>query len=126
MSLVLQNVERMAGAERVLHPCSLSLAPGTMLTLLGPVRAGKTSLMRLMAGLDQPSAGRVLQDGVDVTGVDLRRRSVSLVYQQFINYPNFNVYDNIASPLVVAGGLDRRERERRVRDMAERLGLTPC
>ncbi len=125
MSLVLQNVERMAGAERVLHPCSLDLAPGTLLTLLGPVRAGKTSLMRLMAGLDQPSAGRVLQDGADVTGLDVRRRSVSMVYQQFINYPNFTVFDNIASPLVVAGKLNRRERDRRVHDMAERLGLTP-
>lgn len=125
MSLVLRNVERMTGPERVLHPCSLDLAPGTLLTLLGPVRAGKTSLMRVMAGLDQPSAGRVLQDGVDVTGMDVRRRSVSMVYQQFINYPNFTVFDNIASPLVVAGGLDRRERNRRVHDMAERLGLTP-
>lgn len=125
MSLVLQKVERMAGAERVLHPCSLDLAPGTLLTLLGPVRAGKASLMRLMAGLDQPSAGRVLQDGADVTGLDVRRRSVSMVYQQFINYPNFTVFDNIASPLVVAGKLNRRERDRRVHDMAERLGLTP-
>ncbi len=125
MSLVLQNVERIAGPERVLHPCSLALAPGTLLTLLGPVRAGKTSLMRLMAGLDQPSSGRVLQDGVDVTGLDVRRRSVSMVYQQFINYPNFTVFENIASPLVVAGGLNRRERDRRVHDMAERLGLTP-
>ena len=48
-----------------------------------------------------------------------------MVYQQFINYPNFSVYHNIASPLLVAGTLDRRERDRRVRDMAERLGLTP-
>ncbi len=125
MSLVLQHVERMAGAERVLYPLDLAVEPGTLLTLLGPIRAGKTSLMRLMAGLDQPSAGRIVHNGVDVTGVDVRRRSVSMVYQQFINYPNFTVYHNIASPLVVAGRLGKRERDRRVREMAERLGLTP-
>ncbi len=120
MSLVLQHVERMAGAERVLYPLDLTIEPGTMLTLLGPVRAGKTSLMRLMAGLDQPSAGHIIHNGVDV-----RRRSVSMAYQQFINYPNFTVYDNIASPLVVAGRLGKRERDRLVREMAERLGLAP-
>ena len=125
MSLVLHHVERTAGPERVLYPLDLSVTPGTLLTLLGPIRAGKTSLMRLMAGLDQPTAGRILHDGKDVTGVDVRRRSVSMVYQQFINYPNFSVYDNIASPLVVAARLDRKQRDRRVRDMAERLGLTP-
>ena len=124
MSLVLERVERVAGSERILHPLDLTVVPGTLLTLLGPIRAGKTSLMRLMAGLDPQNAGRIVHDGVDVTGMDVRRRSVSMVYQQFINYPNFTVYDNIASPLVVAGKLDRATRDRRVRDMAERLGLT--
>ena len=122
---MLDKVERVAGAERILYPFSLALKPGTLLTLLGPIRAGKTSLMRLMAGLDQPTAGRIAHDGADVTGVDVRKRSVSMVYQQFINYPNFSVYHNIASPLIVAGTLDRAARDRRVRDMAERLGLTP-
>ena len=125
MSFVLRQVERVAGPERILHPLDLTLEPGSITTLLGPIRAGKTSLMRLMAGLDQPTGGRILDDGKDITGIDVRRRSVSMVYQQFINYPNFTVYDNIASPLVVAGRLDRRARDARVREMAERLGLTP-
>jgi len=125
VSFVLRQVERTAGPERVLHPVDLTLEPGSITTLLGPIRAGKTSLMRLMAGLDQPTGGRILDDGQDVTGVDVRRRSVSMVYQQFINYPNFTVYHNIASPLVVAGHLGRRARDQRVREMAERLGLTP-
>ncbi len=125
MSLVLENISRVAGTEQILHGLNLSVESGTLLTLLGPIRAGKTSLMRLMAGLDTPSTGRILQDSADVTRVDVRKRSVSMVYQQFINYPNFTVYKNIASPLVVAGQHDKKQRDKLVRDMAERLGLTP-
>jgi glycerol transport system ATP-binding protein len=59
--------------------------------------------MRLMAGLDVPSTGRVLVDGVDVSGMPVRERNVSMVYQQFINYPSMTVFDNIASPLKLRG-----------------------
>jgi ABC-type sugar transport system ATPase subunit len=55
--------------------------------------------MRLLAALDKPTNGRVLVDGKDVTGLDVRKRSVAMVYQQFINYPSLAVYENIASPL---------------------------
>jgi glycerol transport system ATP-binding protein len=71
--------------------------------LLGPTLSGKTSLMRLMAGLDTPSSGTVWFDGKDVTGVPVQRRGIAMVYQQFINYPAMTVYENIASPLRVAG-----------------------
>ena len=56
----------------------------------------------LLAGLDKPTLGRILVDGKDVTGADVRQRSVAMVYQQFINYPSLTVYENIASPLRVA------------------------
>ena len=55
--------------------------------------------MRLMAGLDRPREGRILVDGRDVTGSSARKRDVAMVYQQFINYPTFTVFDNIAAPL---------------------------
>ena len=71
--------------------------------LLGPTLSGKTSLMRLMAGLDVPTSGEVLVRRKDVTGVPVQRRNVAMVYQQFINYPAMTVYENIASPLRVAG-----------------------
>ena len=67
--------------------------------------------MQLMAGIDQPTAGEIWFRGANVTGVPVQRRNVSMVYQQFINYPNLTVYENIASPLRVAG-LPRREIER--------------
>jgi glycerol transport system ATP-binding protein len=76
--------------------------------------------MRIMAGLDEPTRGRVRVDGVDVTGVPVRQRNVAMVYQQFINYPSMSVFDNIASPLRL-----RREADidRRVRALAAKLHI---
>jgi glycerol transport system ATP-binding protein len=70
-----------------------------------------------------PTEGRVLVNGADVTGTPVRRRSVAMVYQQFINYPNLTVYENIASPLRVAG-VAKPEIDRRVRDTAALMRLT--
>ncbi|TCR68432.1 ABC transporter ATP-binding protein [Bosea sp. BK604] len=128
MGLVLDKVRREVGAETHIHETSLRLKPGTMTVLLGATLSGKTSLMRLMAGLDRPSAGRILtDDGVketDVTGIPVRQRSVAMVYQQFINYPNFSVFENIASPLRVKG-LPKAEVESKVRAMARLMQLEP-
>jgi glycerol transport system ATP-binding protein len=124
LSLVLDKVSRSVGGEIHVSDVSLTLERGTLNVLLGPTLSGKTSLMRLMAGLDAPGAGRVLFDGADVTGVPVRRRSVAMVYQQFINYPTLSVYENIASPLRVAG-LKRPEIESRVAEAARLLKLEP-
>ncbi len=82
---------------------SMVLESGSLNVLLGATLAGKTSLMRLMAGLDKPSSGLILLNDVDVTGLDIRQCNVTMVYQQFINYPAMTVYENIASPLRVKG-----------------------
>ncbi|MFL6719110.1 MAG: ABC transporter ATP-binding protein, partial [Burkholderiaceae bacterium] len=124
MHLALENVSRKHGAEDHIHPLSMHLASGAINVLLGTTRAGKTTLMRLMAGLDQPSAGRVIAEGRDVTGIPVRQRDLAMVYQQFINYPSFTVYDNIASPLRIKR-VPEQEIRRRVGDMAERLHITP-
>ncbi|HEY0846498.1 MAG TPA: ABC transporter ATP-binding protein [Noviherbaspirillum sp.] len=124
MLLALDNVSKKAGAEDHIYPLSLSLVPGTINVLLGTTQAGKTSLMRLMAGLDHPTTGRILVDGGDVTGVSVRERDLAMVYQQFINYPSFTVFDNIASPLRIKR-VPEAEIRKRVTDMAERLHITP-
>src|SRR3954451_1435893 len=124
MTLVLEHVGQDVGAEVCLRDVSMTLERGSLNVLLGQTLAGKTSLMRLMAGLDSPSRGRVLVDGRDVTGWPVQRRSVAMVYQQFINYPSLSVYENIASPLRVQG-LPRAEIESRVRDAARLLRLEP-
>lgn len=124
MQLELENVSKKVGAEDHIHPLSMRLAPGAINVLLGTTLAGKTTLMRLMAGLDRPSSGRVLENGRDVTGVSVRERDLAMVYQQFINYPSFTVFDNIASPLRIKRVADS-EIKKRVGDMAERLHITP-
>ena len=103
MQLSLENVQHQVGAAIHLHPLDLQLQPNAVTVLLGATQAGKTTLMRLMAGLDVPTRGRVRVDGVDVTGVPVRQRNVAMVYQQFINYPSMTVFDNIASPLKLRG-----------------------
>ncbi len=122
MQLSLEQVGKTVGPAVHLYPMSLSPVPGAVTVLLGATQAGKTSLMRLMAGLDVPSQGRVLVDGRDVTGVPVRDRNVAMVYQQFINYPSMTVFDNIASPLKL-GGRPRNEIDQRVREIASRLHI---
>jgi glycerol transport system ATP-binding protein len=124
MSLVMDGISLKSGSETVIDAVSLTLDRGTLNVLLGPTLAGKTSLLRLMAGLDKPSSGRLFLDGKDVTGVPVRHRSVAMVYQQFVNYPNLTVFENIASPLRVAR-LPSVEIEQRVRHAAGLLRLEP-
>jgi len=95
-----------------------------MNVLLGPARAGKTSLMRVMAGLDRPDAGALAFNGEDVTAKPVAKRNVAMVYQQFINYPGWTVRENIASPLKVRrAGNDEIAKE--VDRVAELLRLGP-
>jgi glycerol transport system ATP-binding protein len=124
VSVTLDNVTRLVDGIPTIRDVSLTLEKGTLSVLLGPTLSGKTSIMRLLAGLDKPSTGRVLADGEDVTGFDVRKRSVAMVYQQFINYPSLSVYENIASPLRVQGK-PRAEIEKRVAEAAKLLRLEP-
>jgi len=120
MQLMLEGITKNVGAATWLSKLSLSPKPGAVTVLLGATQAGKTSLMRIMAGLDRPSSGHVRVDGADVTGVGVRERNVAMVYQQFINYPSMTVADNIASPLRLRG---EKGIEQRVRDIAQRLHI---
>jgi glycerol transport system ATP-binding protein len=120
MQLALEGISKKAGAQDWLYEMSLAPQPGAITVLLGATQAGKTSLMRIMAGLDAPSHGRVRVDGADVTGVPVRERNVAMVYQQFINYPSLKVADNIASPLKLRGEKNIGER---VRELASRLHI---
>ena len=122
MNLELQQISKTVGSETHLYPLSLRLEEGKMNVLLGPTQAGKTSLMRIMAGLDQPDSGRVLVDGKDVTGVPVRDRKLAMVYQQFINYPGLSVFENIAAPLRIAR-CPAAEIRQRVQAMAEKLHI---
>ena len=120
MQLLLDGISKKAGTQAWLYEMSLAPRTGEVTVLLGATQAGKTSLMRIMAGLDVPSSGRVRVDGADVTGMSVRKRNVAMVYQQFINYPSLKVADNIASPLKLQG---EKNVKQRVREIAERLHI---
>ena len=124
MTLALKNIVKLVGAETHIYETSVELAANEFNVLLGTTLAGKTTLMQLMAGLQKPSAGEVWFEGKNVTGVPVQKRNVSFVHQQFINYPHFNVFENIASPLRVAG-FSRKDLDERVGKVAELLKLTP-
>src|ERR671933_671170 len=85
--LELRNVSKTVGGVDHIRDVSLKLEHASLNVLLGPTLSGKTSLMRLMAGLDQPTSGSIWFDGKDVTGVPVQKRNVAMVYQQFINSP---------------------------------------
>lgn len=124
MALELKAISRQVEGRVHIHATDLTLEKGTMNVLLGPTLSGKTSLMRLMAGLDKPSTGSILWHGQDVTGQRVQDRKVAMVYQQFINYPAMTVYDNIASPLRLMGK-SAADIDRAVKSTAEMLKLTP-
>jgi glycerol transport system ATP-binding protein len=120
MHLTLEGIGKKVGSQTWLYDMSLQPCSGAVTVLLGATQAGKTSLMRIMAGLDVPSHGKVRVNGESVVGVPVRKRNVAMVYQQFINYPSLKVRDNIASPLKLSG---EKNIEQRVNALAEKLHI---
>ena len=124
MALELRKISQRVGADIWIHETDITFEQGSFNVLLGTTLAGKTTLMQLIAGIQKPSSGEIWFKGKNITATPVQKRNVSVVYQQFINYPNFNVYDNIASPLRVAG-MKADEIDRRVNKAADLLRLTP-
>jgi len=119
-SLHIDQLSSTVGGEEHLTDVDLHLEAGTFHVLLGPTRAGKTSLLRQVAGLDRPTGGGVRLRGDGAEGL---RGQVAMVYQDFVNYPSLRVRDNIAAPLR-AQRVPKVELEQRVRAAAERVGLS--
>lgn len=120
MQLTLESVSKAVNAQTWLYDMDIAPRSSAVTVLLGATQSGKTSLMRIMAGLDVPTHGRVLVDGQNVVGVPVRERNVAMVYQQFINYPSLRVRDNIASPMKLRG---EKDTFRRVQELAEKLHI---
>ncbi|TWX59470.1 ABC transporter ATP-binding protein [Colwellia hornerae] len=125
MSLVLENLSYELNGSTRIHNVNLTLESGIFNVLLGKkgaVNAGKTTLMRLIAGLETPSSGRILLNGVDLVNTPVQKRNVSMVHHQFINYTHLTVRENIASPLRVLG-LKKTEIDYRVNEIATSLHI---
>jgi glycerol transport system ATP-binding protein len=102
MGIKVENIGKTYGRKIVLNDLSMEVPSQSFTTLLAPTGSGKTTLLRIMAGIEKPDRGRVLYDGIDVTDMPVQKRSISMVYQQFINYPSLTVYENVASPLRIS------------------------
>ncbi|WP_205629290.1 ABC transporter ATP-binding protein [Jiangella muralis] len=108
--LSLEGIAKHYGSVRAVDDVSLTIEPGQFVTLLGASGSGKTTLLRVIAGFLEPSAGRVLIDGRDVTAVPVHRRNIGMVFQSYALFPHLSVARNIAFPLAMRG---MRKAERR-------------
>lgn len=124
MLLELKEVTKVVNNQTYIYPTNLKLESGVFNIFLGTTGSGKTTLMQIMAGLEPINSGAIYSNGEDVTNVGVKNRNISMVYQAFINYPNFSVFDNIASPLRIAK-LSSDEIKKRVHEIAELLKLSP-
>jgi glycerol transport system ATP-binding protein len=124
MTVELRHITKMVAGKTHIKDTSLVLRPGHFNVLLGETGAGKTSLIKLMAGLDKLASGEIWINGQDVSKLSPQKRNISLVHQFFVNYPHMTVFDNIASPLKVAG-MAKSEIAGRVEEAAKILQLEP-
>jgi spermidine/putrescine transport system ATP-binding protein len=122
-SVALERVTKRFGELTAVRDVSLDIAQGEFFTLLGPSGCGKTTTLRMVAGFEDPSAGRILIDGVDVAGLPPFKRPTNTVFQSYALFPHLSVEDNVAFGLR-RKGVRKEEARRRVRDELERVGLT--
>jgi len=123
-TLELHDLRKSFGATAVLHGVDLALNDGEMLVIVGASGCGKSTLLRLIAGLEIPTAGRIMLDGRDVARLDPAERDIAMVFQNYALYPHMSVFDNMAYALKIRG-LSRADIARRVGETAEMLGLGP-
>ena len=108
-------LHRVKGEHYAARDVRLDVAPGEFLTLLGPSGCGKTTTLRIIAGFEQPDAGRVFFGDQDVTGVPANRRDIGFVFQNYALFPHLSVADNVAYGLDVRGQSPERSRNRSAR-----------
>lgn len=122
MTLELRKLGKQTGSEIHLKDVSLSFEPDTFNVLLGPVHSGKTTILRMVAGLDTPGSGSINLHGTDITSLHVRKRNIAFVYQEFVNYPTLTVFENIASPMRVRAE-EKDKVDSRVHQIAKLLGI---
>jgi putative spermidine/putrescine transport system ATP-binding protein len=118
----LEAVSRHFGAVRALDGISLDIYDGEFFSMLGPSGSGKTTCLRLIAGFEQPTSGRIILHDRDVVGVPPYDRDVNTVFQDYALFPHMTVADNIGYGLMIRK-VPKREREQRVNEMLEMVRL---
>jgi glycerol transport system ATP-binding protein len=125
MGIIIENLSKSQQGYNKIENLNLEVNDGDFSVMLAPTGSGKTTLLRLLAGIERPTSGRIFFDGADVTNVTPQKRNIAMVYQQFVNYPSFTIYENIASPLRVSKTkYSEKEIDKRVRENAALLGIS--
>jgi len=122
MSIDAMNVTKQFGDFYALRDVSVSIDRGKLTALLGPSGGGKSTLLRIIAGLEKPDSGRVYIDGQDMTDVPARRRGIGFVFQHYAAFPHMTVWDNVAFGLRVAKA-DKVTIKRRVDELLDLVHL---
>lgn len=120
--ITFENVTKRFGKMVAVDNVSLTIHEGEFFSLLGPSGCGKTTLLRMLAGFETPTEGRILIDGQDISNVPPNKRPVNMVFQSYAVFPHMSVADNVAYGLVV-DKVGKAERDRRVEEALELVQL---
>jgi putative spermidine/putrescine transport system ATP-binding protein len=121
--LRIEQLVKSFGSNTVVKSVDLGFEKGEFVSLLGPSGCGKTTILRMIAGFERPTSGRILVEGKDITGLNPNQRKIGMVFQAYALFPNMNVSDNIGFGLKVAG-TPREEARARVEEMLALIGLS--
>jgi spermidine/putrescine transport system ATP-binding protein len=122
VAIALEDVSKGFGKVAAVRDVNISIGEGEFFSLLGPSGCGKTTSLRMIAGFEQPDAGRIVLQGDDVTRVPPNRRPVNMVFQQYALFPHMSVYDNVAFGLKVKR-VPRSEHRPRIEEMLRVVSL---
>lgn len=122
-ALELKGVSKRFGDMQALDNVNLTVKRGSLVVLLGPTGAGKTTLQRVVAGLEKPDAGQVLINGQDMVGRQPNQRDVSVVFESLALYPNLTAFENMAHPMRIRGASEDEIR-REIGKLAEILHVS--
>ena len=114
--LSIQHVQKSFGQTTVVQDFNLDAAPGEFVSFLGPSGCGKTTVLRMVAGFEEPTAGKIVVSGRDVTRLKPNQRNVGMVFQAYALFPNLTVAQNVAFGLKVAG-MAKADADKRVAEM---------
>ena len=120
--LTLTGITKAFRDNHVVKGVDLAFNKGEFVSLLGPSGCGKTTILRMIAGFEQPTTGSIVVDGEDITNLPPNKRKIGMVFQAYALFPNMNVADNIGFGLKIAG-MARPEREARIEEMLKLIGL---
>ena len=121
--LSIQGVKKAFGQTMVVDDFNLDVASGEFVSFLGPSGCGKTTVLRMVAGFEEPTAGSIAIGGKDVTNLKPNQRNIGMVFQAYALFPNLTVAQNIAFGLKVAG-VPRAESDKRVAEMLSLIKLS--